>query len=132
MKKFSVLVLKKLKSFAMKESVKGGVFLSAGTPDQGHKTAVTTDKKKARGFTKPTKRHEILKKKCTRARHGLGTAEAAHGGAGRVGVGEHDEEVADRQAGLIAWYRGNDSNFTCKTCREAFTKQQLYFFTSTH
>ena len=30
-------------------------------------------------------------------RHGLSTAEAALGRVGRVGVGEHDEGVADRQ-----------------------------------
>ena len=37
------------------------------------------------------------KKKHAPVRHGLSTAEAALGRLGRVGVGEHDEGVADRQ-----------------------------------
>ena len=46
-------------------------------------------------------RHEIQKKKHTPVRHGLSTAEAA---LGRVGVGELDEGVADRQVSPIARY----------------------------
>ena len=43
--------------------------------------------------------------KHTPVRHGLSTAEAALGRVGRVGVGEHDEGVADRQVSPIARYR---------------------------
>ena len=38
-------------------------------------------------------------------RHGLSTAEAALGRVGRVGVGEHDEGVANRQVSPMARYR---------------------------
>ena len=40
----------------------------------------------------------------------MSTAEAALGRVGRVGVGEHDEGVADRQVSPFARYREKGSN----------------------
>ena len=43
-------------------------------------------------------------------RHGLSMGEAALSRVGRVGVGEHDEGVADRQVSPVARYREKGSN----------------------
>ena len=43
-------------------------------------------------------------------RHGLSMGEAALSRVGRVGVGEHDEGVADRQVSPFARYREKGSN----------------------
>ena len=51
-------------------------------------------------------------------RHGLSTAEAALGRVGRVGVGKHDEGVADRQVSPIARYRGKGSNLPLRKAEE--------------
>ena len=51
-------------------------------------------------------------------RHGLSAAEAALGRAGRVGVGEHDEGVADRQVSPIARYREKGSNLPLRKADE--------------
>ena len=51
-------------------------------------------------------------------RHGLSTAEAALGRVDRVGVGEHDEEVADRQVSPIARYREKSSNLPLRKAEE--------------
>ena len=51
-------------------------------------------------------------------RHGLSTAEAALDGVGRVGVGEHDEGVADRQVSPIARYREKGSNLPLRKAEE--------------
>ena len=53
-------------------------------------------------------------KKNTPVRHGLSTAKAALGRVGRVGVGENDEGVADRQAPPMARYREKGSNLPFK------------------
>ena len=51
-------------------------------------------------------------------RHGLSTAEAAFGRVGRVGVGEHDEGVADRQVSPIVRYREEGSNLPIRKAEE--------------
>ena len=51
-------------------------------------------------------------------RNGLSTAEAAFGRVGRVGVGEHDEGVADRQVSPIARYREKGSNLPLRKAEE--------------
>ena len=48
--------------------------------------------------------HDIFKKI-----HGLGTAEAALGRVGRVGVSEHDSGVLRQEVHLTARYRDNGS-----------------------
>ena len=58
-------------------------------------------------------------RKHTRAKHGLGTAEAAHDRVGKVGVGEHDEAVSGREVHLIARYRENGSK--AKKCADSLT-----------
>ena len=62
-------------------------------------------------------RYEILKKH-TPVRHGLSTAEAALGRVGRVGIGEHDEGVADRQVSPIARYRKKGSKLPLRKAEE--------------
>ena len=51
------------------------------------------------------------------ARHGLGTAEAALGRVGRVGVGEHTEVVSGREVHLIARYRENASKLRVRNVK---------------
>ena len=48
----------------------------------------------------------------------MSTAEAALGRLGRVGVGEHDEGIADRQVSPIARYREEGSNLPLRKARE--------------
>ena len=48
----------------------------------------------------------------------MSTAEAALGRVDRVGVGEHDEEVADRQVSPIARYREKSSNLPLRKAEE--------------
>ena len=48
----------------------------------------------------------------------MSTAEAAYGRAGRVGIGEHDEEVAHRQVRLIARYHENGSKLRLREAEE--------------
>ena len=48
----------------------------------------------------------------------MSTAEAALGRVGRVGVGEHDEGVADRQVSPIARYREKGSNLPSRKAEE--------------
>ena len=57
-------------------------------------------------------------KKHAPVRQGLSTAEAALGRVGRVGVGEHDEGVADRQVSSIARYREKGSNLPFRKAEE--------------
>ena len=68
-------------------------------------------------YGEPVIKHEILNKH-TPVRHGLSTAEAALGRVGRVGVGEHDEVVADRQVAPIARYREKGSNLPLRKADE--------------
>ena len=54
-------------------------------------------------------------------RHGLSTAEAVLGRVGRVGVGEHDEVVADRQVSPIARYREKGANYLLRKAEETLS-----------
>ena len=60
-------------------------------------------------YGEPVITHE-KKQTNTPVRHGLSTAEAALGRVGRVGVGEHDEGVADRQVPRITRFREKGLN----------------------
>ena len=60
----------------------------------------------------------------------MSTAEAALDRVGIVGVGEHDEEVADRQMSPIARYREKGSNLKLRSLLRAAATilyQYMYF-----
>ena len=50
--------------------------------------------------------------------HGSSTAEAAPSRVGRVGVGEHDEGVSDREVHIIARSRENGSKLRLREAEE--------------
>ena len=57
----------------------------------------------------------------------MSTAEAALGRVGRVGVGEHDEVVADRQVAPIARYREKGSNLPLRKAEEPSPRSSCNF-----
>ena len=57
----------------------------------------------------------------------MSTAEAALDGVGRVGVGEHDEGVADRQVSPIARYREKGSNLPLRKAEESSPSSSCNF-----